>query len=325
MIVSQNEITNNKLILLNGVFKAVNVGAIVFDSEQRVVLWNRWMERHSHLAAEEVVGKNFSELFPALIGKRIHSAIDQALRNSFPSLLSQTLNKAPFALYTTAKEAANDILMHQAVEVIPIEVAELPRHCLVQVMDVSLAVTREKLLREQALVLRSQTFADGLTGIANRRSFDETMEKEYRRAKRTPSPLSLIMIDIDYFKPYNDLYGHQRGDQCLIDVAAALTEVLQRPSDLVARYGGEEFAIILPETNAEGAVKIGEALRSKIEKLGIEHGYSNTSKYVTVSVGVATQIPEPQTEISELIGAADRALYDAKRAGRNRIVLQMTL
>ena len=318
-------LSENTLPLLNGIFKAVNVGAIVFDPEQRIVLWNRWMERHSHLGTEKVVGKNFADVFPNLVGKRIHAALEQALRNNFPSLLSQTLNKAPFTLFNTAHDGAHEILMDQAIEVIPIEVSGFARHCLVQVMDVSLAVTREKLLREQALVLRSQTFADGLTGIANRRNFDETIEKEFRRAKRTPAPLSLIMIDIDYFKAYNDLYGHQKGDQCLIQVALALTEVLQRPSDLVARYGGEEFAIILPDTNADGALKIGEALRTTVEILGIEHGYSHTAKHVTISVGVATRLPEQDTEIATLIGAADRSLYEAKNSGRNRVVAQLAI
>ncbi len=301
------------------------MGAIVFDSEQRVVLWNTWMERHSHLLSSQVWGKDFSTLFPTLIGKRLHSAIEQALHNNFPSVLSQTLHHATFALYASAKELTDEIFLQQAIEVIPVDISGMPRHCLVQVMDVSPAVTREKLLREQALVLRSQTFADGLTGIANRRCFDETMEKEFRRAKRALSPLSLIMIDIDYFKPYNDLYGHQRGDQCLKSVASALINSLHRPSDLVARYGGEEFAIILPETSAEGAMKIGENIRANIEKLSIEHSYSTASKYVSASVGVATQTPEHVSEISALIGAADRALYEAKRSGRNCVVAQAVI
>jgi diguanylate cyclase (GGDEF)-like protein len=311
---------NDRLNLLQSILCAVNIGAVVLDGERRIVLWNEWMIRHSGLTNDKVIGSDFFTTCPGLRGGRVDAAIQQALYNNFPSLLSQTLNKSPFALYSNALAAARHERIQQAVEVTPIAIEGAPRHCLIQINDVSIAVAREKLLREQTMVLRSQTFSDGLTGIANRRHFDVAMEKEHRRAKRGGTPLSLLMIDIDHFKAYNDHYGHQKGDQCLIQVAAALAGMLKRPCDLMARYGGEEFAMILPETDVEQATMMAETIRARAHELGIVHERSGTDTHqVTVSIGIATQKVDAPVEMEALIGAADRALYQAKRAGRNRI------
>jgi diguanylate cyclase (GGDEF)-like protein len=162
---------------------------------------------------------------------------------------------------------------------------------------------------------------DSLTGIANRRRFDEAMLCEWRRCSRSGKPLSLLMLDVDLFKLFNDHYGHQMGDECLKIVAHTLAETTQRPNDMVARYGGEEFATVLPETNAEGALAVGEAMRADIEGLRIDHAWSSVSQVVTISVGAACVIPPRDGEagIYALIKAADDALYRAKEAGRNRV------
>jgi diguanylate cyclase (GGDEF)-like protein len=162
---------------------------------------------------------------------------------------------------------------------------------------------------------------DSLTGIANRRRFDGAMLREWRRCSRSAKPLSLLMLDVDLFKLFNDHYGHQMGDECLKIVAHTLEESTQRPNDMVARYGGEEFATILPETNAEGALAVGEAMRAGIEGLRIDHAWSPISQVVTISVGAACVIPpnNGETGIYALIKAADDALYRAKEAGRNRV------
>jgi diguanylate cyclase (GGDEF)-like protein len=304
--------------VFESVLGAMNVGAVLLDADCRVAVWNSWMERHSGHRAASVLGQPFFTLFPELQGKRIDSAVRQALRDNFPSVLSQTLHKAPFALYSSAATRAAGELMQQAVAVTPLEVAGAGRLCLIQITDVSVAVARERLLRDQALELRSQTFSDGLTGIANRRHFDVAMEKEVRRAKRAGSPLSLLMIDIDYFKAYNDHYGHQQGDDCLIRVAGALAQMLQRPFDLIARYGGEEFAVILPDMDGEHSVRMAEMMRQTIVGLQIPHAQSQHGDHVTVSIGLATHRGETG-DIAYLMGAADRALYSAKRAGRNRV------
>ncbi|MGD1701865.1 diguanylate cyclase domain-containing protein [Dapis sp. BLCC M229] len=161
---------------------------------------------------------------------------------------------------------------------------------------------------------------DGLTQIPNRRSFDQYLAVEWRRHLREQQFLSLIMIDIDYFKGYNDHYGHQGGDDCLIRVAQAISQVPQRSTDLVTRYGGEEFAVILPNTNIEGGFTIAEFIRQAIASLFIPHAQSEVSQFVTLSLGVASIIPTLEDTAEDLIGLSDEALYEAKRQGRDRVI-----
>lgn len=282
------------------------------------------MEKKGELPASAIVGQLFSDAFPDMLNGRTHAAIREALENNFPSLISQTLNKSPFPLYTAPTEAKVAMRMQQAVQVIPLEVSGLPRYCLIQITDVSTAVLREKQLREQSAALKNLSYTDGLTGIPNRRRFNEVIELEYARAKRNASSLSLFMIDIDFFKSYNDQYGHLKGDQCLTEVANALSGALHRPTDLVARYGGEEFAAIMPDTDATGAVGLAESMRKRIEQMAIPHGGSSANTCVTVSIGVVTHVPDQRIDVQHLIHLADLALYEAKRNGRNRISAEFT-
>jgi diguanylate cyclase (GGDEF)-like protein len=175
-------------------------------------------------------------------------------------------------------------------------------------------------LKQQADLLESLSLLDALTQIPNRRRFDETLISEWKRAARDETPLSLMMIDIDHFKQYNDYYGHGCGDSCLQSVASELCNSVSRPGDLVARYGGEEFVAILPDTDQASALKIAELMRQNIEMLGLPHAFPEVGAVVTISVGVATQVkvnPESSTKI--LSDAADKALYLAKEGGRNRV------
>lgn len=159
---------------------------------------------------------------------------------------------------------------------------------------------------------------DGLTGIPNRRIFDETLEREWKRAVRDKSPLGLLLIDIDYFKPFNDNYGHQGGDDCLKQVAAALRVNLKRGGDMVARYGGEEFVVILPATDIQGAAAIAKGLCEAISEMNLPHAHSKAADHVTISIGVASALPKGDERPSHLISLADEALYAAKERGRNR-------
>ncbi|MGC9503196.1 diguanylate cyclase domain-containing protein [Baaleninema sp.] len=161
---------------------------------------------------------------------------------------------------------------------------------------------------------------DGLTEIANRRHFDETLTREWRRMARQRQPLSLILGDIDFFKRYNDTYGHQAGDWCLKQVALAFSQAAKRPSDLVARYGGEEIAVILPDTDERGGIYVAAEIRSHLRAMAIEHGGSPIDKYVTLSLGIATLFPTPELSATLLVNQADTALYKAKKDGRNRTV-----
>jgi diguanylate cyclase (GGDEF)-like protein len=157
---------------------------------------------------------------------------------------------------------------------------------------------------------------DGLTGLHNRRALCEMLDREWLRARRTGSLLSLLFVDIDHFKAYNDTYGHQAGDTTLVAVARSIEAVAQRPGDCVGRYGGEEFIVVLPETDAAGAAVVGEKVRAAIGALGIEHRGSDFG-YVTVSIGATTWQPDHDTDVTVVIRTADEALYTAKAAGRN--------
>jgi len=163
---------------------------------------------------------------------------------------------------------------------------------------------------------------DGLTGLANRRQFDERLSEEWARARRDATPLSLLLIDVDHFKAFNDQYGHQAGDAALRTLGRILGEQARRPADLAARYGGEEFALLLPNTDATGSAEVGERLRNAVRDLGLLHALSLPSKIVTVSVGGASHVPaEVHTDQAALVAAADRALYAAKHSGRDRVVM----
>ena len=172
-------------------------------------------------------------------------------------------------------------------------------------------------LEEKNRQLQLLSSLDGLTGIPNRRQFDEMLAQEWNRMAREKLPLSLIILDVDHFKRFNDRYGHLAGDSCLRRVAGALAEIIRRPADMVARYGGEEFAAILPGTSFDGAVMVAESMRRTVADLEIEHADSPVHNAVTVSLGVSSVVPIPGCMPADLLQAADQGLYQAKQEGRN--------
>ncbi|MBN1930057.1 MAG: diguanylate cyclase, partial [Desulfobacterales bacterium] len=180
----------------------------------------------------------------------------------------------------------------------------------------------ERALHKANQELQSLAVLDALTQIDNRRSCDIHLDQEWRRLRREQAPLSLILCDIDYFKLYNDTYGHQAGDECLRLVARTIKQKVNRPADLAARYGGEEFVLILPNLDSKGAVSLAEAIRKEVQHLKIIHAQSNVGPYLTLSLGVAGIIPSAEFSPELLIKAADQALYQAKNLGRNRVVLK---
>ncbi len=245
--------------------------------------------------------------------------------------------------------SVDDVEIHQGDRVIPIEAWGTPiysetghvRYAMVAFQDITQRKQSEKILTDYSRILEQQVAdrtaklqranqellslanLDGLTQIPNRRRFDDYFAEEWRRHLREQAPLALILIDIDYFKRYNDCYGHQCGDDCLIRVAQGITKIPQRPADLVARYGGEEFVAILPNTSTEGALTIAESMRKAIATLAIPHANSEVSQCVTLSLGATSLIPMPDKSPEDLIANADRALYAAKHQGRDRAIVYL--
>ncbi len=211
-------------------------------------------------------------------------------------------------------EAGGDDYLHKPLSEVVLGAKVRAMQRIVQMRHSLLVLTRK--LDSANRELTRLSAVDGLTGIANRRQFDEALSREWRSGLRDREPLSLLMVDVDSFKQYNDGYGHQAGDECLKGVAETLRGQLRRPADIVARYGGEEFAAILPDTNPAGAVRVAEAMRSAVQAVGVPHEGSAFG-VITVSIGVATLVPQQAEGVTRLLSAADWGLYEAKRKGRN--------
>jgi diguanylate cyclase (GGDEF)-like protein len=294
------------------------LGMIVIDADMHIVMWNQWMASRSGKSAHRVLGQDLFDLYGELRGQRLEQAVLSALQSNLPQTLSPSLNPSPFPLYPAGSWGGERV--EQAVSVTPFNEGK-ERFCLIEVSDISTIVGRERQLRSQAEALRAQSYVDGLTGIANRRHFDVALDRELRRAQRNDGQLSLLLMDIDSFKAYNDHFGHQQGDACLTLVAEAFASMLQRPADLAARYGGEEFAAVLPDTSGEQAAQLAETIRAKIASLNISHSPAATRSHVTMSIGVATFDKDRLNEGAAMLAAADSCLYAAKKAGRDCVIV----
>jgi diguanylate cyclase (GGDEF)-like protein len=311
--------TSPLLELCPSVVNKLSLGIAIVGRSAEIMLFNQWLIKKSGIDPTNYIGRPLTSVFPELNQSRLLSTIDSAIRRNLPSVLSQSLNQAPFPLFDNLDERKQRI--QQAIHVTPLTVASGERFCLIQIYDVSIAVKKERLLREQAKSLRGLAFIDSLTGIANRRRMDEYLSDEFKRAKRNHSPLSIVMLDIDYFKQFNDTYGHQSGDFCLQRVANVIKATLHRPADLVARYGGEEFAIILPDTSFAGAAALAEELRKIIQGLSIPHESSLVAPHITLSIGISKAQSYDNISEATLLSQADQALYQAKSQGRNRVMV----
>ncbi len=283
-----------------------NDAVIMMDDKGDISYWNAAAEKILGYSSEEVIGKNLHKL---LTPEKYH----KAYLKGFPDF--QKTGKGNVVGKTLELEA-----VRKGGDDFPVELSlssvklRGKWHAVGIIRDIT---DRKQLERE----LKNLSYIDGLTGVANRRHLDEVIEYEWKRMMRESKHVSMIMCDIDYFKAYNDTYGHHKGDDCLKIVANTLKIVVKRPADLVARYGGEEFAILLPGVNEKGAGIIAEKMRAKIESLGIIHSGSQACKVVTMSFGVSSIVPDSDSNTTDLIKTADYALYKAKKEGRNKVVV----
>lgn len=295
------------------------VPTFVLDELGCVLVWNKACERLTGVAAATLIGT--ADHWKAFYVEKRPCLADLLLQSRFADIQAyySAFSKFDLSDFGVAIENWCDLpgvgrRAYLAIDAGPIYDAT---GAVVAVVETLRDVTAQ---REAQDALENLAACDGLTGLANRRSFDQALEAESHRSARSGLPLSLLMIDIDAFKLLNDTYGHGGGDACLKSVASTVADSVRRAGDMAARYGGEEFAVILPNTDADGTAVIAERIRRAVEALQIEHRASPIGKTVTISVGGAT-MAGPDSDARGLLAAADAALYSAKRAGRNRAVV----
>jgi diguanylate cyclase (GGDEF)-like protein/PAS domain S-box-containing protein len=297
------------------------VPTFVIDTAGKVLIWNRACERLTGVPAYEVLGTSdhwrsfYAEQRPTLAdlvlagrSGELHTLYDQHARRGAADGNLCAENWCDMPRVGRRRYLAGDAS--------PIFGADGQ---LAAVVETLRDMTDEK---KAQVALQQLATRDGLTGLANRRCFDETLQAEWQRALRHQQPLSLLMVDVDNFKQYNDAYGHVGGDECLQRIANAVASEM-RANDLVARYGGEEFAVVLPNQSLKGAAIVAERIRCRVEQLHLPN-LGSTRHVVTVSIGAATALAAPENDPSQLIATADGALYRAKHMGRNRISLPET-
>jgi diguanylate cyclase (GGDEF)-like protein/PAS domain S-box-containing protein len=294
------------------------VPTFVLSPKRQVVIWNRACERLTGVAASEVVGT--TEHWRAFYEKQRYCLADVvALKR--PDKLASLYSEHTIPDDGLGFSAKNWCVMPRLGNQLYLAIDAGPIHDesgkLIAVVETLRDMTDQK---RAETALKTLAASDGLTGLANRRSFDQTLAMEWSRAQRTKKPLSLLFADVDHFKLYNDLHGHQKGDECLRAVASVIGENALRPADLSARYGGEEFATIMPETDQKGARKVAERLRSVLAELRLHHGAASAGPLVTLSIGIATIVPSEEVCPDLLLTQADQALYAAKHSGRNCVV-----
>ncbi|MFL6656521.1 MAG: diguanylate cyclase [Massilia sp.] len=305
----------------NKLLEMLAVPAFVLDINRRVIIWNRACERLTGVPAAEMLGtqdhwRSFYDVRrPTLADLVIENRVDE-IAHLYTSAARGHDTAGQLCAESWCDMPRCGRRLYLAADASPIFDDDGELAAVVQTLR---DMTEEKAAQ---IALEQLATRDGLTGLANRRCFDDTLRAEWARAMRQHQPLSLLMVDVDNFKAFNDANGHLGGDECLKCIANAVAKEM-RANDLVARYGGEEFAVILPNQSLKGAAIVAERIRSRVEQLALPHGRGD-GRHVTVSIGAATAIAATDAEPSHLVATADAALYRAKHMGRNRISLPLS-
>ena len=303
---------------------ALGNGLIVLNPRGEVMLWNAWVVRHSGIAASEALGCTLESVFASGLSLSLISALKNVLTYKLPVVLSNVLHRSPLPLFLHPEDCTKDPQhrMPQSLTLVPVRYDSGGTDgflVMLQIADTSNFVKRERVLQSRSEQLSRDAVIDGLTGIYNRKYFDQKLAIELSRAQRQKNPLSLVMLDVDYFKKYNDTYGHPAGDRMLQAIVGAVQAQLNRLSDVFARYGGEEFIIILPSTDQAGATHIAEKVRQAVSALRLEGACSLVDQQITVSLGATTCDAGEVCSGTELLNTVDKALYAAKHGGRNAV------
>lgn len=293
----------------------LNTGIMVLDAEFNIIIWNRFLQVHTDHVVDNIIGQSIFSAFPELPERWLTRKLSSVLLLNTPSFCSWQQRHHLFELPHTRPITTDSEFMAQNCTFLPIETDCHQKHICILIEDVTDVCHYQSQLQKTLAELEQISRIDGLTQIYNRRHWQESLEQEYAKAYRHDKPLSLIMLDLDYFKLLNDNYGHQCGDMVLIEVSALIGSLL-RVEDLFGRYGGEEFAIILPETDLAGATELAQRICQEVDMAPLS--YNDEVLQVTISLGVA-QLNGKESSYEELIAQADSALYQAKAQGRNQV------
>jgi two-component system, cell cycle response regulator len=297
-------------LIMNQILNASNDGIWAIDINHKVIRVNKKLLEFLHKQAEEVIGHKCHEFF----------ADDCSADKDCPRV--KIFKGEPIVYQERTYDSPSGDKIIFMVTFTPLSNLEGQAIGLVETFtDITERKQAEQELQFAYQKLELLAAEDALTKLHNRRTLDDYLEKEWRRQARTQKPISIIMCDVDFFKKYNDSYGHQAGDACLKTVAQAIQQSVRRASDLAARYGGEEFAIVMPETDLKGAWHVADNIRRMLAEMQIPHSRSEVAPFVTISCGVACIIPSSETSPQMLIERADQGLYKAKSQGRNCVVL----
>ncbi len=304
--------------MLCALVDSLEAGIILIGPDGRILHWNDWLERRSTISSDRASQSRLTDILPSVAGTRLEQAIEHALRNGLPSLLSPALHGTLLPLYQAPEDQRLDRRMHQLIHVIPLRSGQDPA-CIIQINDVTANISRERQLREQTEALRRNSTQDVLTGLLNRQTFDETLAAAFAGATGSHRPVALLIADIDGFAAYNARCGRDQGDRSLADIARAFSATMPREQTMLARYGSDEFALLMPDTEEADACESALRLQRAVADLAIP-AHTDTPSCLTVSIGVTVMHPDPESDAHTLLASADVALYQAKSEGESRAV-----
>jgi diguanylate cyclase len=297
-------------VIIEQLFDLVDMGIVVFDGNLKVRRWNRWMALHSGISADEIAGETLFDFYPNLNNPSFLKSVKYVLSFGNFYFFSQKLHQYIFPFKSVSSLPTDFAHMQQNCTMGPLFEDGLVKYAFLTVYDVTETATYQRSLHEKNI-------RDGLTGIFNRRYFEDRLREEFKRCSRGAQPLSLIMVDIDFFKNINDAHGHQCGDHILKSMATFMNASI-RGTDVFARYGGEEFVCLLPETDIAGARHVAETLRRTVRENVFD--FQGVPIPVTISLGAA-QLEDGAQSTESVVERADNALYEAKRTGRDKVVV----